>query len=60
MGINKNFTVKNGIEVNDDLIFASAETRKVGIGSTTPEYDLQVRGGIGATNLNYWVSKFLR
>ena len=50
MGINKNFVVKNGFEVSTDLILADADTRKVGIGTTIPQRELQVAGGIGATN----------
>jgi hypothetical protein len=52
MSINKNFVVKNGFEASTDLIFADADTRKVGIGTTNPQYKLDVRGGIGATDLN--------
>ena len=51
MAVNKNFVVKNGIEVATDLILANATTKKVGIGSTTPEFTLDVKGGIGATDL---------
>jgi len=50
MAVNKNFVVKNGLEVNQDLILANASTRRVGIGTTTPQYTLDVRGGIGVTN----------
>ena len=51
MAVNKNFVVKNGLEVATDVILASATTKKVGIGSTTPEFTLDVRGGIGATDI---------
>ena len=51
MAVNKNFVVKNGIEVNNNLIFADATTNRVGIASTTPNYTLNVAGGIGATDL---------
>jgi len=50
VAINKNFVVKNGFEVATDLILANSTTRKVGIGSTNPRYNLDVRGGIGATD----------
>lgn len=50
MAINKNFVVKNGFEASTDLIFANATTRKVGIGTSNPRYNLDVRGGIGATD----------
>ena len=51
MAVNKNFVVKNGLEVNTSLIVANAETQKVGIASTTPQYTLDVSGGIGVTDL---------
>ena len=51
MAVNKNFVVKNGLEVNTSLIVANAETQKVGIASTAPQYTLDVSGGIGATDL---------
>jgi hypothetical protein len=51
MAVNKNFAIKNGLEVNADLIFANATTRKVGIGTSNPRYNLDVRGGIGATDV---------
>jgi len=52
MAVNKNFVVKNGLEVDTDLIFADASTNKVGIGSTIPSTQLDVIGGIGASELN--------
>ena len=50
MAVNKNFVVKNGLEVNSQLIFADAANNKVGIASTQPNVELDVRGGIAATN----------
>jgi hypothetical protein len=44
MAVNKNFVVKNGIEVATDLIFASSALDKVGIGSTIPTKLLEVGG----------------
>ena len=52
MAVNKNFVVKNGLEVAADLILANASTKNVGIGSTQPEFKLDVRGGIGATDIS--------
>jgi cytoskeletal protein CcmA (bactofilin family) len=53
MGINKNFVVKNGLEVADDLIFADGTTEKVGIGTTSPEYSLDVRGDVALSGELY-------
>ena len=54
MAINKNFVIKNGVEVNTSLIVGDATLNKVGVGTTVPGYTLHVggsRGGIGATDL---------
>jgi len=51
MSINKNFVVKNGLEVSTDLILANDVTNKVGIATINPQYTLHVNGGIGATDL---------
>jgi len=53
MAVNKNFVVKNGLEVDTNLIVADANTNKVGIGTTVPLYSLHVfeGAGIGATNV---------
>ena len=53
MAVDKNFVIKNGIEVNSNLIFADANTKSVGIGSTGPRFTLDVRGGIAATDGNF-------
>ena len=52
MAVNKNFVVRNGLEVNSNLILADAVTNKVGIGSTGPRFELDVAGGIGATTID--------
>lgn len=52
MAVDKSFVVKNGLEVNSDLIVADASSKKVGIASTAPRSSLDVRGGIAATDLN--------
>ena len=51
MAVDKSFVVKNGLEVNSDLIVADATGKKVGIASTTPRFTLDVRGGIAATDI---------
>ena len=51
MAVNKNFVVKNGLEVATNVILADASTKSVGIGSTIPTFTLDVRGGIGATDV---------
>ena len=52
MAINKNFVIKNGLEVNTNLIVADADNGKIGIGTTTITDTFHVKGGIGVTNLN--------
>ena len=52
MAINKNFVVKHGLEVSTDLILADATKNKVGIASTAPRTELDVRGGIAATDIS--------
>ena len=52
MAVNKNFVVKNGLEVASNVILADATTKNVGIGSTQPEFTLDVSGGIGATDVS--------
>mgnify|MGYP001250305690 CR=1 FL=1 len=49
MAVNKNFVVKNGLEVNNNLLVADVNSQKVGIGTSVSNYTLHVLGGIGAT-----------
>ena len=51
MAINKNFVVKNELEVNTNQIFADSTSGKVGIGSTLPTVELDVTGAIAATDV---------
>lgn len=46
MAINKNFIIKHGLEVNDDLIFADLNSGKVGIGTRILNHTLGVDGDI--------------
>tara|TARA_Y100000004_G_scaffold195105_1_gene261339 strand:- start:12366 stop:16946 length:4581 start_codon:yes stop_codon:yes gene_type:complete len=52
MAVDKSFVVKNGLEVNSDLIVADANSKKVGIASTGPRTTLDVRGGIAASDFS--------
>jgi len=49
MAVNKNFVVKHGLEVSNNLLVADATSSKVGIGTTIPLSALDVRGGIAAS-----------
>ena len=51
MAVNKNFVVKQGLEVKENLLVAEGSTSRVGIGTTDPLYTAHVIGGIGATDL---------
>jgi hypothetical protein len=44
MSINKNFVVKQGLEVTEDLIFADGNIDRVGIGTRDPQVKLDVAG----------------
>tara|TARA_R100001443_G_scaffold68940_2_gene77594 strand:- start:1302 stop:2465 length:1164 start_codon:yes stop_codon:yes gene_type:complete len=46
MAVNKNFVVKNGLEVGTNLIFGDASDRHVGLGTTAPLTTLDVRGDV--------------
>lgn len=51
MGIERNFIVRNGLEVNDNMIFADSDSGKVGIATTTVNYTLDVNGTVGSKSL---------
>ena len=48
MAVNKNFVVKNGIEVATNLIYTTSTLSKVGIGSTIPTSTLDVAAELQA------------
>ena len=50
MAVNKNFVVKNGLEVGTDLILANTTNSRVGIGTSLPTDTLHVNGGIAGTD----------
>ena len=39
MAVNKNFVVKNGLEVNTNLLVADLDTQTVGIGTTISPHE---------------------
>jgi len=51
MAVNKNFVVKNGLEVKSNLLVADTSQDSVGIGTSYIKEKLHVIGGIGATTL---------
>jgi len=51
MGINKNFVVRNGLEVDENLIFADADQNRVGISTNNPQYTLDVKGTVGVSSI---------
>ena len=53
MGIDKDFVIRNGIEVNEDLLYADAVNDRVGIGTSVPQCTLDVVGNIcGSTKIS--------
>jgi hypothetical protein len=51
LAVDKNFVVKNGLEVDTNLIFADANRNQVGIATTVTNFTFQVLGGVGVTNI---------
>ena len=51
MAVNKNFVVRNGLEVSENLLYVDDQLRRVGVGIITARHELDVIGGIGATNI---------
>ena len=52
MAVQRNFVVKNGLQVNTSLLFADSTNNRLGIGSTVPSTVLDVIGGIAATSIS--------
>lgn len=53
MGINKNFVIRNGIQVGDNLIFASDSIKRVGINTSLPTKTFEVKGDLKVTDKIY-------
>ena len=51
MAFDKDFVIKNGLEVNENLIYADSENDRVGIGTTIATTRLEVKGGINAEGM---------
>jgi len=52
MSINKNFIVRNGLEVGTNFIIADDEYKKVGVGTTPTQFAFEIYGGLGTVDLN--------
>ena len=59
MAVNKNFVVKNGLEVAVDALTVELSSKKVGLGTISPTDTLDVRGGIDATNIEVKETMFM-
>jgi len=46
MAVNKNFVVKNGLEVDTNTLFVDSQNNRVAIGTTVPTASLDVRGNV--------------
>lgn len=53
MGINKNFVIRNGIQVGNNLIFASDDIKRVGINTSLPTKTFEVKGDLKVTDKIY-------
>ncbi len=60
MAVNKNFVVKNGLEVDTNTLFVDSANNRVAIGTTVPTASLDVRGKILTNSqVESWVGKFV-
>ena len=50
MSIDKNFVIKNGLEVDAGTLYVNPDTSSVGVGTTNPNYNLEVKGIIGLSS----------
>jgi hypothetical protein len=56
MATNKNFVVKNGLEVDGNTLHVDAVNNRVGVKTSTPGYELDVNGVIQSSTLRLSVS----
>ena len=60
MAVNKNFVVKNGLEVDTNTLFVDPANNRVAIGTTVPTESLDVRGKIKSDSaVDSWVGNFI-
>jgi len=60
MAVNKNFVVKNGLEVDTNTLFVDSANNRVAIGTTVPTATLDVRGKIKSdSQVDSWVGNFV-
>ena len=61
MAVNKNFVVKNGLEVDTNTLFVDSSNNRVAIGTTVPTATLDVRGNIKAldSQVDAWVGNYI-
>ena len=60
MAVNKNFVVKNGLEVDTNTLFVDSANNRVAIGTTVPTATLDVRGKIlSNSQVESFVGKFV-
>ena len=60
MAVNKNFVVKNGLEVDTNTLFVDSANNRVAIGTTVPTAALDVRGKIlSDSQVESFVGKFV-
>ena len=60
MAVNKNFVVKNGLEVDTNTLFVDSANNRVAIGTTVPTASLDVRGKIlSNSQVESFVGKFV-
>jgi hypothetical protein len=52
LAIQKNFVVKNGLEVDENTLYVDSDANKVGIGTIFPDVELRVIGSIGCTDFS--------
>ena len=60
MAVNKNFVVKNGLEVDTNTLFVDSANNRVAIGTTVPTATLDVRGKIlSDSQIDSWNGNFI-